>query len=315
MMRVHQMIALLTALPAAGCAAQERGCRSDADCAASVCVDGACRPLVGAVDLGTAPASAELGSLPDLRSPVADGGPLSADALAAICPFNGDGVLDRSEEPFVVGLGALFAVNPAGSTTPVSLTAVVGVWDFTAPVRDEVKVFDELQPPGGQWWSAEFPSATYAERLVDGQNLLGVYRATADRLELLGLVSDQTGLTQTLLSYATAIPLLQFPLRAGASWSADSDVSGTLNGVVFAGHDHYDFSVDQRGMTKVPAGNFDTLRLRIRFEESYGLYTVSRITYLHLAECYGAVARIRSQDGETSNDFTQAAEYRRLATQ
>jgi hypothetical protein len=308
------MFVLLAALLTAGCAAQDRGCRSDADCTGSACVNGACRPLVGAADLGTTPASVELG-LPDLGSAMVDGSLLSRDALAAICPFNGDGVIDRSEAPFLVGLGALFAVNPAGSTTPVSLTAVGGVWDFSAAVASEVKVFDELQSPGGQWWSADFPSATYAERLVDGQSLLGVYRATADRLELLGLVSDQPGLTQTLLTYATAVPLLQFPLRAGAAWSADSDVSGTLDGVVFAGHDHYDFTVDQRGTTKVPAGVFDTLRLRISYEESYGLYTVTRITYLHVAECYGAVARIRSRDGETSNDFTQAIEYRRLATQ
>jgi hypothetical protein len=315
MMRAHQMIALLAALPVAGCAAQDRGCRSDADCAGSVCVNGACRALAGAADLGTALAPVELGSVADLGSPLADGSLLSRDALAAICSFNGDGVLDRSEEPFVVGLGALFAVNPAGSTTPVSLTAVGGVWDFSAPVANEVKIFDELEAPGGQWWSANFPTATYAERLVDGQNLLGVYRATADQLELLGLVSDQPGLSQTLLTYATAVPLLEFPLRAGAAWSADSDVSGTLDGVVFAGHDHYDLAVDQRGTTKVPAGVFDTLRLRIRYQETYGLYTVTRITYLHLAECYGAVARIRSRDGETSDDFTQAAEYRRLATQ
>jgi hypothetical protein len=65
----------------------------------------------------------------------------------------------------------------------------------------------------------------------------------------------------------------------------------------------------------VPAGSFDTLRLRMNYSETVGVYVTTRITYLYLAECYGAVARIRSQDNETSADFTTASEYRRLATQ
>jgi hypothetical protein len=66
-------------------------------------------------------------------------------------------------------------------------------------------------------------------------------------------------------------------------------------------------------MTKVPAATFDTLRLRAHYTQTYGFLVTTRITLIHLAECYGAVARIRSRDNETVEDFTQAAEYRRLA--
>jgi hypothetical protein len=52
----------------------------------------------------------------------------------------------------------------------------------------------------------------------------------------------------------------------------------------------------------------------MNYAQTEGLYSVTRVTYLHMAECYGAVARIRSTDNESSNDFTQAAEYRRLAS-
>jgi hypothetical protein len=90
-------------------------------------------------------------------------------------------------------------------------------------------------------------------------------------------------------------------------------VSGLASGVAFFAQEKWVFSVDLRGTTKVPAGSFDTLRVRMGYTQTYGLLVTTRIIYLHVAECYGAVARVRSQDNETSSDFTQAAEYRRLA--
>jgi hypothetical protein len=328
MMRTHQntkpalvaLAALAVVALQAGCdGGVTQACRGDRDCASGVCVNGACRPLTGAPDLSAgddgAPAGGD-GSTNDLRpAPLPDGANTNLDALAASCAFNNDGVITRAEAPFVIGLGALYAVNPAGSTVPVSTVPGASGWDYTAPVTNETKVFDQLLAPSGQWWSGDFPDATYAERLQDGQNVLGVYRVSADQLELLGLVSDTSGLQQTSLKYATAIPVLKFPLALNDHWSAESDLTGTLNGFLFTAHDNYDLTVDRRATTKVPAGTFDTLRVRINYKQTIGFSVTTKITYLHLAECYGAVARLRSQDNEPSNDFTQAAEYRRLATQ
>ncbi len=57
----------------------------------------------------------------------------------------------------------------------------------------------------------------------------------------------------------------------------------------------------------------DALRLRIEITQTFPSGTGSRrIQYLWVAECYGEVARITSQDGEVNPDFTLAAEYRRL---
>ena len=104
------------------------------------------------------------------------------------------------------------------------------------------------------------------------------------------------------------------PLAKNDNWSSESDVSGIASGVGFFAHEKYLFTVDARGNTKVPAGTFDTLRLRIQYTQTYGFLVTTRFIYIHLAECYGAVARIRSKDNEASADFTQAAEYRRLST-
>lgn len=299
------------ALALAGCGGTNKkaGCVVDDDCpAGDVCVVGECRPLTGADLSGVAD---DMGPTVDLTTPIPDG--WNPDALAASCTFNGDGTITRSEESFTVGLGALFAVNSAGSTVPVNNVQQNGVWDFSAAVSGEAKQFDQLVDPSGQWWAADFTGATYGERIDDGQQAYGVFRVSGDKLEMMGVVSQQSGVNQTELKYATPIVALQFPLSVGTTWTSESDVSGTADGVLFYAHEKYVFSVDQRGTTRVPAASFDTLRLKMSYTQTYGALVTTRITYLHLAECYGAVARVRSQDNETSADFTQAAEYRRLA--
>jgi hypothetical protein len=292
-----------------GCGGTEgsAACRGDGDCSGGACVAGQCKPLAGA-DLSGA--VSDLG-VADFATAIPDG--WNPDALTASCSFNDDGTITRAEEPFMVGLGALFAVNAPGTTVPVSVVPQNGAWDFSAPVSGEAKQFDQLVSPSGQWWAADFPTATYAERIDDGQQAYGVFRVGTDKLEMLGVVSDQGGATRTELTYATPIVVLQFPLSVGTTWSAQSTVSGVADGVAFFATEQYTFTVDQRGMTKVPAATFDTLRLKMSYRQLYGALVTTRITYLHLAECYGTVARIRSQDDETSDNFTQAAEYRRLA--
>jgi hypothetical protein len=295
----------------AGCAETSRGCRRDDECASGrVCVVGECRDLVaGGGDLAL---SADGGGPPaDLLEPIPDG--WSADALTHGCSFNADGVLQRGEAPFQVGLGALFAVNPPDENVPVNVRSSNGTWDFSAAVAGEQKIFSELRSPSGAWWAGEFPGATYAERIDHGQAILGVYRVSDGALELLGVASEADGFSRTLLKYSTPIPVLKFPLAQGQSWTADATVSGTASGVFFTASEHYAFSVPERGKTRTPAGEFDTLRLRYDYEQTYGLLVTTRISYIHLAECYGAVARLRSRDNESAAEFTQAAEYRRLS--
>ncbi len=298
------------ALALAGCGPDTAtgGCRTDEDCpVGQACVVGQCRGVASA-DLSGA--VSDLGAV-DFATAIPDG--WNPDALAAMCSLNGDGTITRAEEPCMVGLGALFAVNAPGTTVPVNVVPQNNVWDFSAAVSSEGKQFDQLLNPSGQWWAADFPTATYAERIDDGQQAYGVFRVSQDKLEMLGVVSDQGGFTKTELTYATPIVVLQFPLSLNTTWNAESDVSGFANGVAFFAHEKYTFLVDKRGMTKVPAATFDTLRLKMSYTQTYGALVTTRFSYLHLAECYGSVARIRSTDNEPSADFTQAAEYRRLA--
>jgi hypothetical protein len=301
------------ALALVGCDPPMKGCRSDLDCGdGAACVVGACRAISsGRPGDGGAAAVDLAGPSFDLLQPIPDG--FSPDAPVG-CGFNGDGTITRAEAPFAVGLGGIYAVPPPSTTVTVTTRPTASGWDYSAPVAGERRVFSQLLSPSGTWWAADFPGATYAERLDDAQALLGVYRVTATALELLGVVSETEGFQKTELKYDTPIPVLQFPLREGAAWTAESSVSGLANGFAFVATERYAFSVDKRGTTKVPLGDFDTLRLRVDYRQTYGFYVTTRITYIHLAECYGAVARVRSTDGETDGDFTEATEYRRLAS-
>ena len=311
-MRLHNnRFALLCAciMALAGCGGEKSGCNVDDDCVVGdVCVNGQCRALAGADLSGVV---GDLGAGGDLATPIPDG--WNPDALTASCSFNGDGTITRSEEAFTVGLGGLFAGNAPNTTVPVNNVAQSGTWDFSSPVSGEAKQFDQLVDPSGQWWAGDFPTATYGERIDDGQQAYGVFRVGTDKLEMLGVVSEQNTFQRTELTYSTPIVVLQFPMMVGTTWTSESDVSGTASGIAFFAHEKYVFSVGERGMTKVPAATFDTLRLKMSYTQTYGALVTTRITYLHLAECYGAVARVRSKDNETSADFTQAAEYRRLA--
>jgi hypothetical protein len=303
-------LGLAAGLALVGCQSGETGCRESSECDGGVCVAGQCRPIVDS-DLAAA----------DALGPVTDGAPAPndgglGDAIAPLCSGNGDGVIARGEEPFLVGLGTLFAVNPSGQTVSVSLAESAGGWDYSTPVSGEQKDFDQLLAPAGRWWATDFSSATYAEILEDGQSLYGVYQVTDSALKLQGIVSANSGVGQTELTYATAIDTLRFPLKLGDTWTQTAAVSGWAEGVfVPAASDTYTFTVDARGTVKVPAGSFDTLRVRVDYSETVGLVTTTRITYLYIAECFGTVARIRSRDDEPSANFTTAAEYRRLATQ
>jgi hypothetical protein len=320
MMRAHQgprgaIAVALVALVALACGCGTGSsdiCRVDSDCGGNgACVAGRCMMVSGTGE-DAAPAASDLAATADLAIARGDGG--GGDLVAPTCNFNGDGVIERSEAPFLVGLGALFLVNGAGQDSTVDVRGAGGTWDFTGGAPGDHKFFDELIAPQGAWWAPDFPSATFAQRIDANQPALGLYRATNASLDLLGVASEQGGVGRTELTYATPIQLLRFPLAKGSTWTSESDVSGLASGVYYFAHEKYQMTVDARGTTKVPAGSFDTLRLRVDSTNTYGFAVTARILYIHLAECYGAVARVRSKDNETSAAFTQAAEYRRLTT-
>jgi hypothetical protein len=90
--------------------------------------------------------------------------------------------------------------------------------------------------------------------------------------------------------------------------------NATLRGLPYAGQDSYAISVDAAGELILPSITF-TQALRVRTTVTAtpaagAAVTTKQVSFLF--ECFGEVARATSQTGETQDNFTTAAEVRRL---
>jgi hypothetical protein len=312
-----------------GCMAQgtNTSCRVGADCAS-----GLCSPLGVCIDIDGGPgqttpdalSSADTNSTGDAApggdgSP-GDGGPgpdgtVSPDGPTGACNNNNDGIIQAQEVPLQAGLHATYRtatdvpVNTAGMAQPDGTR----LWDLSGNLDGDHALLVETLPIQGQWFAADFPNATYASRLSESQDLLGVFQLTADALLLLGVVSPDSGTYQTKLTYDPPAAVLQFPLHLGQTYTTDSTVSGTALGVASVYTEKYEQNVDVNGSLVTPFGTFKVLRVQVTLTRTVGIVPTVVRSFLFVAECFGTVATVVSKDNETETEFSQASEVRRLA--
>jgi hypothetical protein len=253
----------------------------------------------------------------------ADGGG-TADATAAdggridggiTCAPNRDGVIERAEVPIAAGLRATFRVA-ADVTVDTAGAPIAGGrrrWDLSVALDGDHDVLVETRAPSG-WYATDFPEADYVVRLNDTDELLGVFQITPSELALLGVVSPDSGVGATNVSHDPPVTTLRFPLEAGAAWTTDALVSGTSLGIPgsFWSED-YASEIDAEGELVTPFGTFEVLRVRVTLTRTVGLVVTTVRSFLFVSECFGTVATITSNDGERREEFTAAAEVRRLA--
>lgn len=293
--------ALGLALAAAACSSAPAACRLGSDCASGVCrSDGTCAPQ------------------DNPPPPDTDGGAdaSKADGSSPLpgCTPNKDGTINAAEVPLKAGLHATFrtatnvAVSTAGATVNGQRT-----WDLSGALAgDHPRAVDTLAPAGA-WWAPSFATATYASRLSDQSDLLGVFEVGASALTLRGVVSPADGLTKTNLSYAPGAAMTQYPLAVGAKWSTTSQVTGTASGVAALYTEQYASEVDARGTLKTPFGAFDVLRVHTTLTRTVGVVPTVTRSFAFVAECFGTVATIASLPNEPQVEFTQASEVARIA--
>jgi len=90
-------------------------------------------------------------------------------------------------------------------------------------------------------------------------------------------------------------------------------VNGTTTGVPSSYTESYDAKVDAAGEVVTPFSTFHVLRVRTVLTRTVGaLPTVVR-TFAFVTDCFGPVVTLTSNPNETQDEFTQAAEIRRLA--
>jgi hypothetical protein len=276
-------------------------CRVNADCASGVCLpDGTCQPQGG--DGGVD------GDAPDATP--------APDADPSVCQANHDQTITRAEFPLTAGLHATFtvaldaSVSTAGTTNPDGSRA----WTLSGALPGDHAVSVDTLPMTGQWFAPDFPDATYAAKLADDSDLLGVFQLSDSALLLLGVVSPDGGTFKTELMYDPPAQALAFPLTDGASWKTQSTVTGVTTGVATLASETWDGKADAHGTLDTPLGHFDrVLRVHVQLTRLVGAVPTVKQNHAFVAECYGTVATIASQDNELQAEFTNAAEVRRIA--
>jgi hypothetical protein len=324
--------AAFTSVATAGCSSGAPQCTVGADCASGVCEsNGQCGPvstthtdsggpgsdsgMISTDGGGGDDASEDGGFGEDTGSPymAADGG---------ICVPTNDGTIAPGELPMQAGLHANFefAENVTVDTEGVMNANGTYAWDLTGPFMPSATkpstadhtVLVTTNSPTGQWFSSAFPDATYTSKLSDTATLLGIFEGTSVALQLLGVASPTSGSGQTELTYQTPIDVLVVPMKLGTSWTSNSIITGTAEGLVADYTEEYVSKVDEQGTLKVPYGTFNVLRVQtVLTRNDLGIVTVIR-SFSWVAECFGSVASVTSQDDETTVDFTNAAEVQRL---
>jgi len=318
-------------------------CTVPADCASGVCrADGTCAP--------PADADADVVFVPDVQFPdgtsgdasAADGatgedagdggggdtasadgasGDTSAPVDAAdtgepqVCAPNHDGVVTRAEVPIMPGLQATYAVASDVSFETAGVADAGGVlhWDLAQTFSGEQKVLVQTLDPADFWFGASFADATYAARLSESDDLIGVFRADDDGLYLLGVVSPEDGLLRTELAYDPPAQLLAYPLSVGTTWTSTSSVTGLTDGVWTVATETYEGDVDVAGVLSTPFAEFEVLRAVVSLDRWIGVVLYYEVQHLFVTECFGTVGSIRSDSYESGPEFDTAAEIRRLS--
>ncbi len=239
------------------------------------------------------------------------------------CVPNLDGRIDGSELPVVLGTPVNFLVNPAGTEVPIDVGGRVDsdgklFWDYSADDGTDQLAEITAVDIADRWYADSFPTGQFATPVDAGGRVETIYLRDDTALWILGIASREENPPegQTLLVYQEPVPYYRFPIEPGMEHVAVGEVvGGTLRGLPYAGRDTYEVHADAVGVVALPDLMFEQahrVRTKVTVEPAAGMATSQR-TVSFLFECFGEVARATSLAGETDEDFSTAAETRRLA--
>ncbi len=271
-------------------------CVRDADCAASErCSDGVCT-LRLVTD----------GPLPDLRT--ADGGDdqgedtapveLGAADNGASCKGNQDDAVGRSELPVAVGASITYTIG-TGLTLDLVGTKTSGQthWSLKQTASDDKTVVSELLEVF-TWAKDDYKDATYTSLISEKDGAYGVFKATNQALQLLGVISKDKAVpfvSGIELPYSKPIEMLRFPINASMSYVSEASASGYFNGPWLYVSEEYQVDTLDVGTLELPQITFEAVLVKVAIKQTpYAnpLLIKRRTVFLFLAECYGIVGRV-----------------------
>jgi hypothetical protein len=238
------------------------------------------------------------------------------------CVPNLDGRIDATEMKATLGVPVTFLVSPPNQTRPVDLAGTVDdagkrTWDWSADVASDRTAQIEATALEGKWYASSFPKGQFVTPLDAAGTLENVYAEDDAALWLLGVASAEKDPPsgRTLLVYTAPIALYRFPLEVGSTWVSTGEiVGGKLHGFPYAGKDVYevkDLATGQLVLRDLTFTQAHRVQTRVTVSPATGK-AVSTRQDSFLFECFGEVARATSEPNEPKDDFTTAAEVRRL---
>ncbi len=240
-----------------------------------------------------------------------DGGP-------NLCAFTG--TVTSAQYPVGPNLAATYEISEdAGFDSTGEAQGDGGfIWDMSGQFGNDHAVLVQTEPLSSEWFGSSFPNGSYAVTLSDTATELGVFGTTGGAINLLGVASPSGGAGDTELSYAPPVAVLTFPFQLSSTWSTNSTVNGTLEGVPDAIYtEDYTSQVDKTGTVIVPSGTpFPVLRVRTDLTRTVGLLVVTQRTFAFVTPCFGTVATLVSQLDEPApgqTEFSNPSELERLA--
>jgi hypothetical protein len=250
----------------------------------------------------------------------------AGDAGPFTCLPNLDGQIDASELQAAIGVPVTYLVSAPGSNPMVDLAGQVDgsgnrIWDFSQSIASDVPVTIAASTLDGKWYQASYPAAQWWAPIDIGNSVDGIYDADSQAIYLLGIASSTDKMPtggKTLIVYDAPVTLYRFPMMPGSSWISTGHVTGgMLKGLPYAGTDTYDVSdvaVGQMNLHDYTFTQVHRVRTTVTVAPSAGMSAVTRQDSF-MFECFGEIVRATSKVGETKDDFTTAAEVRRLTSQ
>jgi hypothetical protein len=238
------------------------------------------------------------------------------------CVPNLDGRIEAQELRAALGVPVSYLVSPAGVQRTVHVAGTINpqgqrLWDFATDFADDEQAKLEAGALAGKWYQGAFPAAQFTTPLDAAGRTWAAYSDDGQALYMHGFASlaEDGPEGKTLLVYAQPVALYRYPLEVGKTWVTVGQVSnGTLRGLPYAGRDTYTITVESSGRLDLPDLTY-TQAMRVKTNvtavPAVGAPVTRRQTGFVFV-CFGVVARATSRDGETQDDFTQAAEVRRL---
>jgi hypothetical protein len=231
-----------------------------------------------------------------------------------------DGTITAAYMQPALGIPENFLVSAAGTQPQVDLVGQVDsaghrVWDWSASSATDQALQIEATSLSGKPYASSFPSGQFAVPFDAAKTLDAIYVEDSQAISLLGIASSQSTSNPTLLAYQQPVPVYQFPMQVGATWtSVGAVVNGSLQGLPYAGQDTYQVSVDSSGDLELPDLGFQqVLKVSTALTTvpvAGNPVTVRQVSFLF--QCFGEVARATSLNNETNPNFTTASEVRRL---